>query len=159
LQQGILNTPIDVTACKRLRSKDAANTCRPLLVTVKDSVQVWSVLKTARKLGESADYKSVFVKKDSTPLERAVFARSGRRESGGKARKIRSITSKLSRQHRLLTDSQKRYRQVISRNDVRRSRPVNNVGSNRIHQSESAQKVLKCFRKNSGSVLNEKVNC
>jgi hypothetical protein len=39
------------------------------------------------KLGESADYKSVFVKKDSTPLERAVFARSGRRESGGKDEK------------------------------------------------------------------------
>jgi hypothetical protein len=31
------------------------------------------VLKAARKLGESADYKSVFVKKDSTPLERVVF--------------------------------------------------------------------------------------
>ena len=70
----VLNTPVDITSCKRLRSKDAAtNTCRPLLVTVKDPAQVWSVLKTARKLGESADYKSVFVKKDSTPLERAVF--------------------------------------------------------------------------------------
>jgi type IV secretory pathway TrbF-like protein len=42
-------------------------------VTVKDSAQVWSVLKTARKRGESADYKSVVVKKDSTPLERVVF--------------------------------------------------------------------------------------
>lgn len=70
----VLNTSIDVISCKRLRSKDTAgNTVRPLLVTVKDSAQVWSVLKTARKLGESADYKSVFVKKDSTPLERAVF--------------------------------------------------------------------------------------
>jgi hypothetical protein len=49
----VLNTSIDVSSCKRLRSKDAAaNTFRPLLVTVKDSAQVWSVLKTARKLGE-----------------------------------------------------------------------------------------------------------
>jgi hypothetical protein len=70
----VLYTSIDVTSCKRLRLKDtAANTFRPLLVTVKDSVKFWSVLKTARKLGESADYKSVFVKKDSIPLERAVF--------------------------------------------------------------------------------------
>jgi hypothetical protein len=69
-----LSTPVDITSCKRLHSKDAAaNPCRPLLVTVKDPAQVWSVLKVARKLGESAEYKSVFVKKDSTPLERAVF--------------------------------------------------------------------------------------
>jgi hypothetical protein len=46
--------------------------------------------------------------------------------------------------------------QVISRNDVSRSRPVNNVESNTIHQSESAQKVLKCFYTNSDSVLNKK---
>jgi hypothetical protein len=70
----VLNTSIELTSCKMLRSKDAAtNTFRPLLVTVKDPAQVWSVLKTARKLGKSADYKSVFVKKDSTPLERMVF--------------------------------------------------------------------------------------
>ena len=51
-----LSTPVDITSCKRLRSKDAAaNTCRPLLVTVKDPAQVWSVLKAAGKLGESAD--------------------------------------------------------------------------------------------------------
>ena len=41
-------------------------------------------------------------------------------------------------------------------NDVRRSRPVNNVGSNRMHQSKSAQRVLQCFYTNSDSVLNKK---
>jgi cell division GTPase FtsZ len=38
-------------------------------VTVKDPTQVGQVLKAARKFRES-DFKSVFVKKDSTPLER-----------------------------------------------------------------------------------------
>jgi hypothetical protein len=33
-------------------------------VTVEDSAQVRSGLKTAKKLGESADYQSVFVKRD-----------------------------------------------------------------------------------------------
>jgi hypothetical protein len=40
---------------------------------VKDPAQVWSVLKAAKKLGETVEFKSVFVKKDSTPLERAEF--------------------------------------------------------------------------------------
>jgi hypothetical protein len=69
-----LSTPVDIASCKRLRSKNAAaNTCRPLLVTVKDPAQVLSVLKAAKKLGETVEFKSVFVKKDSTPLERADF--------------------------------------------------------------------------------------
>jgi hypothetical protein len=56
----VLNTPADITSCKRLRSKDAAaNTCRTLLMPVKDPAQFWSVLKTGKKLGKSADYKSV----------------------------------------------------------------------------------------------------
>jgi hypothetical protein len=66
-----LGVTVEVASCKRLRSKDAAATaCKPLLVTVKDPTQVGQVLKSARKFRES-DFKSVFVKKDSTPLERA----------------------------------------------------------------------------------------
>ena len=67
-----LNVAVDITACKRLRSKDAT-TCRPLLVTVQDAAQVGHVLNAARKLSEFTEFNSVFVKKDATPLERANF--------------------------------------------------------------------------------------
>ena len=65
---------LEVAACKRLHSKQAKNastTSRPLLVTVKSSEQISQVLKAARKLRDSTEFKAIFVKKDSTPLERA----------------------------------------------------------------------------------------
>ena len=65
---------LEVVACKRLHSKQAKNastTSRPLLVTVKSSEQISQVLKAARKLRDSTEFKAIFVKKDSTPLERA----------------------------------------------------------------------------------------
>jgi hypothetical protein len=67
-----LNVVVSITACKRLRSKDAT-TCRPLLVTVQDTAQVGHVLKAARKLSEFPEFNSVFVKKDATSLERKDF--------------------------------------------------------------------------------------
>jgi hypothetical protein len=70
----VVNTPIDVTTCKRLRSKDAAANTTPLLVTVKDPAQVWSALNTARKLGESDDYKSVFCKGRFHPFREGGFS-------------------------------------------------------------------------------------
>jgi hypothetical protein len=40
---------------------------------VQDTAQVGHVLKAARKLSESTEFNSVFVKKDATPLERENF--------------------------------------------------------------------------------------
>jgi hypothetical protein len=130
----VLNTPIDVTSC------------RPLLVTVKDPAQVWSVLTTAGKLGKSADYVSVFVKKSSTPFRECGFSQEVARENqaerhGKSGQSLPSCQDNTGR----LRSVRGEGGQVISRNDVRRSRRVNNVGSNRINQSENVQRVLKCF--------------
>jgi hypothetical protein len=93
-----LSAPVDIASCKRLRSKNAAvNACRPLLVTVKDPAQVWSVLKAAKKLGGTVEFKSVFVNKDSTPLERADFRkkwqeRNRRRSTENHVNNVQDLT-------------------------------------------------------------------
>jgi hypothetical protein len=68
-----LGVEVEIVACKRLRSqsKQGEGSKRPLLVTLIDPAQVGLVLKEARKLRDSEDFKDVFIKKDSTPLERA----------------------------------------------------------------------------------------
>ena len=43
---------------------------RPMLVTVKDKSQENRILKEARKLKDVDEFKNVYIKKDSTPLER-----------------------------------------------------------------------------------------
>lgn len=96
-----LSVSVDITSCKRLRSKDAAaTTCKPLLVTVKDPAQVGLVLKAARKLRDSAEFKSVFVKKDSTPLERTELRKKlqerDRRRSEEKSKDSQSQVAKVT---------------------------------------------------------------
>ena len=69
-----LDLKLEVDACKRLclkQVKNTSTTSTPLLVTVKSSKQISQVLKAARKLRDSTEFKAIFVKKDSTPLERA----------------------------------------------------------------------------------------
>lgn len=80
-----LAAKVDIISCKRLRSKGGKDVARPLLVTVKESAQVSGILKEARKLRNNDKYKGVFVKKDSTPLERVEMKklleeRDGKRE-------------------------------------------------------------------------------
>ena len=48
-----------------------STTSRPLLVTVKSSEEISQILKAARKLCNSTEFKAIFVKKDSTLLEQA----------------------------------------------------------------------------------------
>jgi hypothetical protein len=73
--QRVLGVKLEVATCRRLKSKDGEGEnklkCRPLLITVKDPSHVGQVLKNARKLRDNAEVKTVFVKKDATPLERA----------------------------------------------------------------------------------------
>lgn len=71
-----LGVKVEIGACRRLRSQAGSQTeggsgKRPLLVTLKDSNDVGMVLREAKKLRSSQEFNSVFVKKDSTPLERA----------------------------------------------------------------------------------------
>lgn len=72
-----LGIQVDITASRRLRSNQSNDnkTKRPLLVTVKDHTQVGHILKDARKLRDCEEFKQVYVKRDSTPLERVEMRR------------------------------------------------------------------------------------
>ena len=67
---------IETVSCKRLgrRDKDVKG-ARPLLITLQDDTQVRKILKEARKLRDKEENNGIYVKKDSTPLERANLKR------------------------------------------------------------------------------------
>ena len=83
-----LETEVTIKVCRRLKAeKDKP---RPLLVSLQSGDQVSQVLRSARKLRDIEAYKSVHVKKDMTPLERAQMkdllgVRNRKREEATKA--------------------------------------------------------------------------
>ena len=63
-------------SCKRLGKKDTeAKGVRPLLVTHHEETQVKKILREAKSLRDKEKYKGIYVKKDSTPLERQNLKR------------------------------------------------------------------------------------
>lgn len=68
-----LDTDVDISTCKRLRSKAPGK--RPLLISVKNEAQASGILRNGHKLRQSESHQNIFLKKDYTPLEREEMRR------------------------------------------------------------------------------------